>query len=47
MSAAYEGIELARRLDHQPALARFECFVSMAARSTGNAAEPPGSPRPR
>jgi DNA-binding CsgD family transcriptional regulator len=39
MSAAYEGLELARRLDDQPALARFECWVSMAERSTGNAVE--------
>jgi DNA-binding NarL/FixJ family response regulator len=39
MSAAYEGIELARRLDDQPTLARFECWVSMAERSTGNAEE--------
>ena len=39
MSAAYEGLELARRLDDQPALARFECWVSMAERSTGNAEE--------
>jgi DNA-binding NarL/FixJ family response regulator/predicted ATPase len=39
VSAAYEGVELARRLDDQPALSRFECWVSMAELSTGNAAE--------
>lgn len=39
MSAAYEGLELARRLDDQPALARFECWVSMAELSTGRAEE--------
>ena len=38
VSAAHEGLELARRLDHLPALARFQCFVSMAAWSTGDAA---------
>jgi DNA-binding CsgD family transcriptional regulator len=37
VSAAYEGLELARRLDDQPALARFECWVSMAVRSSGDA----------
>ncbi|MBF4767675.1 hypothetical protein ISU10_07840 [Nocardioides agariphilus] len=36
VSAAHEGLELARRLDDQPALARFECFVSMAAWSAGD-----------
>ncbi len=37
VSAAYEGLDLARRLDDQRALARFECWVSMAARMGGDA----------
>ncbi len=37
VSAAHEGLELARRLDDQSALARFECFVSMVALSSGDA----------
>ena len=36
VSAAHEGLELAGRLDDQRALSRFECYVSMAARSTGD-----------
>ena len=37
VSAAHEGLDLARRLDDQRALARFECWVSMAARMNGDA----------
>jgi predicted ATPase/DNA-binding CsgD family transcriptional regulator len=37
VAAAHEGLELARRLDDQPALARFECWVSMVLRSSGDA----------
>ena len=36
VAAAHEGLELAGRLDDQRALSRFECYVSMAARSTGD-----------
>jgi DNA-binding CsgD family transcriptional regulator len=36
VSAAHEGLELAGRLDDQRALSRFECYVSMVARSTGD-----------
>jgi DNA-binding CsgD family transcriptional regulator/predicted ATPase len=39
VSAAYEGLDLAHRLDDQRALARFECWVGMAARAGGDAAE--------
>ncbi|MBF4761921.1 hypothetical protein ISU07_02170 [Nocardioides islandensis] len=37
VAAAHEGLELARRLDDQRALSRFECWVSMAARTAGDA----------
>jgi DNA-binding CsgD family transcriptional regulator len=37
VSAAHEGLELARRLDDGAALARFECFMSMSALSVGDA----------
>ena len=36
VAAAHEGLALAGRLDDQRALSRFECYVSMAARSTGD-----------
>jgi predicted ATPase len=36
VSAAHEGLDLAGRLDDQRALSRFECYVGMAARSTGD-----------
>ena len=37
VSAAHEGLDLAQRLDDQRATARFECYVGMAAWSTGDA----------
>lgn len=39
VSAAHEGLELARRLDNQPALARFEAWVAMVMRMNGNVDE--------
>ena len=36
VAAAYEGLELARRLDDQRALARFECWMAMVAQMRGN-----------
>jgi predicted ATPase/DNA-binding CsgD family transcriptional regulator len=39
VSAAHEGLELAQRLDNQPALARFEAWVAMAMRLNGNISE--------
>lgn len=39
VAATYEGLELARRLDDQRAIARFECWASMVVRVGGDAAE--------